>query len=83
MFAGEGTPERTNRRFHYISDSLPAKRLSTAFDSVPWAMKASAPAPTISGRWARVSTLLMMVGLPKRPLMAGKGGLLRGWTTPA
>src|SRR5690554_1871103 len=34
MFAGEGGPERTNRRFHYVSMDLPAKRLSTAFDSV-------------------------------------------------
>ena len=34
MFAGEGGPERTNRRFHYVSQSMPAKRLSTAFDSV-------------------------------------------------
>ncbi|QKG85753.1 methylmalonyl-CoA mutase [Kroppenstedtia pulmonis] len=34
MFAGEGTPERTNRRFHYLSEGEPAKRLSTAFDSV-------------------------------------------------
>ncbi|MFD0837140.1 methylmalonyl-CoA mutase family protein [Mariniflexile aquimaris] len=34
MFAGEGAPERTNRRFHYVSAGLPAKRLSTAFDSV-------------------------------------------------
>ena len=34
MFAGEGGPERTNRRFHYVSEGLPAKRLSTAFDSV-------------------------------------------------
>lgn len=34
MFAGEGGPERTNRRFHYISMDMPAKRLSTAFDSV-------------------------------------------------
>jgi methylmalonyl-CoA mutase len=34
MFAGEGGPERTNRRFHYVSLNLPAKRLSTAFDSV-------------------------------------------------
>ncbi len=34
MFAGEGSPERTNRRFHYVSEGLPAKRLSTAFDSV-------------------------------------------------
>jgi methylmalonyl-CoA mutase len=34
MFAGEGGPERTNRRFHYVSLATPAKRLSTAFDSV-------------------------------------------------
>jgi methylmalonyl-CoA mutase len=34
MFAGEGGPERTNRRFHYVSVEQPAKRLSTAFDSV-------------------------------------------------
>lgn len=34
MFAGEGCPERTNKRFHYVSLGMPAKRLSTAFDSV-------------------------------------------------
>ena len=34
MFAGEGGPERTNKRFHYVSEGQPAKRLSTAFDSV-------------------------------------------------
>jgi len=34
MFAGEGGPERTNRRFHYVSRGMPAARLSTAFDSV-------------------------------------------------
>jgi methylmalonyl-CoA mutase len=34
MFAGEGAPERTNKRFHYVSMGQPAKRLSTAFDSV-------------------------------------------------
>lgn len=34
QFAGEGGPERTNRRFHYLSKGEPAKRLSTAFDSV-------------------------------------------------
>jgi isobutyryl-CoA mutase len=34
MFAGEGGPERTNKRFHYVSVGQPAKRLSTAFDSV-------------------------------------------------
>jgi methylmalonyl-CoA mutase len=34
MFAGEGPPEQTNRRFHYLAAETPAKRLSTAFDSV-------------------------------------------------
>ena len=34
MFAGEGGPERTNKRFHYVSFGLSARRLSTAFDSV-------------------------------------------------
>lgn len=34
MFAGEGGPERTNARFHYVSFGMPAQRLSTAFDSV-------------------------------------------------
>ncbi|MHB8725683.1 MAG: fused isobutyryl-CoA mutase/GTPase IcmF [Casimicrobiaceae bacterium] len=34
MFAGEGDPFRTNRRFHLLADGMPAKRLSTAFDSV-------------------------------------------------
>ncbi|MEZ4408384.1 MAG: methylmalonyl-CoA mutase family protein [Polyangiales bacterium] len=34
MFAGEGGPERTNKRFHFVSQGLPARRLSTAFDSV-------------------------------------------------
>ncbi|NUP11187.1 MAG: methylmalonyl-CoA mutase family protein [Polyangiaceae bacterium] len=34
MFAGEGGPERTNKRFHFVSRGMPAKRLSTAFDSV-------------------------------------------------
>jgi len=34
MFAGEGDPARTNKRFHLLADGMPAKRLSTAFDSV-------------------------------------------------
>ncbi len=34
MFAGEGGPEQTNRRFHYLAKDMPAVRLSTAFDSV-------------------------------------------------
>ncbi len=33
MFAGEGAPERTNRRFHYLAAGHEATRLSTAFDS--------------------------------------------------
>ena len=34
MFAGEGSPERTNRRFHLVASGMSAQRLSTAFDSV-------------------------------------------------
>ena len=34
MFAGEGDPSRTNRRFHLLAEGQPATRLSTAFDSV-------------------------------------------------
>ncbi len=34
QFAGEGPPERTNRRFHFLTENDPAKRLSTAFDSI-------------------------------------------------
>lgn len=50
MFAGEGTPERTNRRFHYLSDGLPAARLSTAFDSVTLYGEDPAPRPDIYGK---------------------------------
>jgi isobutyryl-CoA mutase len=50
MFAGEGTPERTNRRFHYISDGMPAKRLSTAFDSVTLYGEDPAVRPDIYGK---------------------------------
>ncbi len=50
MFAGEGTPERTNRRFHYISSGLPAKRLSTAFDSVTLYGEDPATRPDIYGK---------------------------------
>ncbi len=50
MFAGEGTPERTNRRFHYISEGLPAKRLSTAFDSVTLYGEDPATRPDIYGK---------------------------------
>ena len=50
MFAGEGGPERTNRRFHYVSDGLPARRLSTAFDSVTLYGNDPAKRPDIYGK---------------------------------
>ncbi|MCA9962734.1 MAG: methylmalonyl-CoA mutase family protein [Anaerolineales bacterium] len=50
MFAGEGGPERTNRRFHYVSLGQPAKRLSTAFDSVTLYGNDPAYRPDIYGK---------------------------------
>ena len=50
MFAGEGTPERTNRRFHYVSLGQPAVRLSTAFDSVTLYGEDPAIRPDIYGK---------------------------------
>ncbi|MFC3151526.1 methylmalonyl-CoA mutase family protein [Litoribrevibacter euphylliae] len=50
MFAGEGTPERTNRRFHYIAQGQEATRLSTAFDSVTLYGNDPAPRPDIYGK---------------------------------
>ncbi|MCX6291807.1 MAG: methylmalonyl-CoA mutase family protein, partial [Bacteroidetes bacterium] len=50
MFAGEGGPERTNRRFHYVSLGMPAKRLSTAFDSVTLYGHDPAVRPDIYGK---------------------------------
>jgi methylmalonyl-CoA mutase len=50
MFAGEGGPERTNKRFHYVSYGLPAKRLSTAFDSVTLYGEDPDPRPDIYGK---------------------------------
>ncbi len=50
MFAGEGTPERTNRRFHYLSRGGAATRLSTAFDSVTLYGEDPAPRPDIFGK---------------------------------
>ena len=50
MFAGEGGPERTNRRFHYLSHSQPYKRLSTAFDSVTLYGEDPALRPDIHGK---------------------------------
>lgn len=50
QFAGEGTPERTNRRFHYLSKNEEAKRLSTAFDSVTLYGEDPAHRPDIYGK---------------------------------
>jgi methylmalonyl-CoA mutase len=50
MFAGEGSPERTNRRFHYLSQGQPAARLSTAFDSVTLYGEDPAVRPDIYGK---------------------------------
>lgn len=50
MFAGEGGPERTNKRFHYVSVDQPAKRLSTAFDSVTLYGEDPAHRPDIYGK---------------------------------
>jgi len=50
MFAGEGHPERTNKRFHYLSKGQPANRLSTAFDSVTLYGSDPAVRPDIYGK---------------------------------
>ncbi len=50
MFAGEGIPERTNRRFHYLSAAQPATRLSTAFDSVTLYGSDPAERPDVYGK---------------------------------
>ena len=50
MFAGEGGPERTNRRFHLLSAGQPAVRLSTAFDSVTLYGRDPALAPDVFGK---------------------------------
>jgi isobutyryl-CoA mutase len=50
MFAGEGDPFRTNRRFHYLAEGSPATRLSTAFDSVTLYGRDPAERPTSTAR---------------------------------
>ncbi|MDX1643331.1 MAG: methylmalonyl-CoA mutase family protein, partial [Thermoanaerobaculia bacterium] len=50
MFAGEGGPERTNKRFHYLSRDQSAKRLSTAFDSVTLYGEDPARRPDVYGK---------------------------------
>jgi methylmalonyl-CoA mutase len=50
MFAGEGGPEQTNRRFHYVASDMPAVRLSTAFDSVTLYGENPDPRPDVFGK---------------------------------
>ena len=50
MFAGEGDAFRTNKRFHLLADNMPAKRLSTAFDSVTLYGNDPAVRPDIYGK---------------------------------
>src|SRR5262249_1714664 len=50
MFAGEGPSERTNKRFHYLAEGQPAKRLSTAFDSITLYGEDPAERPDIYGK---------------------------------
>ena len=50
MFAGEGDPARTNRRFHLLSAGQPATRLSTAFDSVTLYGRDPSPRPDVYGK---------------------------------
>ncbi len=50
MFAGEGSAARTNRRFHYLADTQPAKRLSTAFDSLTLYGEDPGPRPDVYGK---------------------------------
>jgi methylmalonyl-CoA mutase len=56
MFAGEGGPERTNKRFHYVSRGMPAKRLSTAFDSVTSTARTPTSGPTSTARSATAAS---------------------------
>ena len=66
MFAGEGGPERTNRRFHYLSFSQPYKRLSTAFDSVTLYGENPALRPDIFGKVGNAGVSICTVDDAKR-----------------
>ncbi|MCC7536952.1 MAG: methylmalonyl-CoA mutase family protein [Deltaproteobacteria bacterium] len=66
MFAGEGGPERTNRRFHFLSHGMPAKRLSTAFDSVTLYGEDPARRPDIYGKIGNSGVSIATVDDAKR-----------------
>ncbi|TAH34422.1 MAG: methylmalonyl-CoA mutase [Planctomycetota bacterium] len=66
MFAGEGTAERTNRRFHFVSHGQPAQRLSTAFDSVTLYGEDPALRPDIFGKVGNSGVSICTVDDAKR-----------------
>ncbi len=65
MFAGEGGPERTNKRFHYVSLSMPAKRLSTAFDSVTLYGQDPGHRPDIYGKIGNSGVSICCLMMPR------------------
>ena len=65
QFAGEGTPERTNRRFHYLCKDDKAKRLSTAFDSVTLYGEDPITVPTFSAKSAKAGQRLHLDDMKK------------------
>ncbi|MBF0277718.1 MAG: methylmalonyl-CoA mutase family protein [SAR324 cluster bacterium] len=66
MFAGEGSAERTNQRFHYLSANQPAIRLSTAFDSVTLYGEDPHPRPDIYGKVGNAGVSICTVDDAKR-----------------
>ncbi len=66
MFAGEGNPERTNKRFHYVSEGMPAKRLSTAFDSVTLYGQDPALPPDVYGKIGNAGVSIATVNDAKK-----------------
>ncbi|MGN6493491.1 MAG: methylmalonyl-CoA mutase family protein [Agriterribacter sp.] len=66
MFAGEGGPERTNKRFHYVSAGQTAKRLSTAFDSVTLYGQDPAHRPDIYGKIGNAGVSIATVNDAKK-----------------
>ncbi|MFA6946766.1 MAG: methylmalonyl-CoA mutase family protein [Pedobacter sp.] len=65
MFAGEGGPERTNKRFHYVSLGQPAHRLSTAFDSVTLYGEDPGIRPDIYGKIGNSGVSMATLGYAK------------------
>ena len=89
MFAGEGTPERTNRRFHYLSHGHAAARLSTAFDSVTLYGEDPHERPDIYGKVGNSGVSIATVDDAEEALLGFRPGLTHHirvhdhqWTRP-